>query len=135
MIKKILIVSVLFFLDKVAIAQQKIPNWVFVGETVKDDLVYIDINNINHKSKNIKEYWTKMNMKKPSQLNGKNYSSLRAFMAVKCNENLVSTNFAKFYQNHDSRGDASVDFGKPNNWIMIVPGSVESIMVFKYVCK
>jgi hypothetical protein len=49
MIKKILIVSVLFFLDKVAIAQQKIPNWVFVGETVEDDLVYIDINNINHK--------------------------------------------------------------------------------------
>jgi len=49
MIKKILIVSVLFFLDKVAIAQQKIPNWVFVGETAEDDLVYIDINNINHK--------------------------------------------------------------------------------------
>jgi hypothetical protein len=56
-------------------------------------------------------------------------------MAVKCNENLVSTNFAKFYQNHDNRGDATADFGKPNNWIIIVPGSVESIMVFKYVCK
>jgi len=135
MIKKILIVSLLFFLDKEAIADQKVPNWVFVGTTISEDLAYIDINNINNKSKNRKQFWSKMNFAKPLQFSGKNYSSVRTFKEVKCDENIVSTNFAKFYQHHDNRGDATIDFGKPNNWIMIIPGSVESIMIFNHVCK
>jgi len=135
---KIKIFTILFILlpfDKIAFADQKFPKWVYVGETINDDLVYIDINNINNKSKNLKQYWTKMNKKKPAQLNGKNYSSFRAFMEVKCDENLVSTNSAKFYQNHDNLGEATLDHGKPNDWKIIVPGSIESDMVFKYVCK
>lgn len=135
MIKKILIVLSLFFLNNVAIADQKIPNWVFVGKNISESSIYVDINNINSKSKNIKQYWTKLNSTKPYQFDGKSYSSLRAFMEVKCDENMVSTNYLKFYQNHDNRGETTTDFGKPNVWDMIIPGSIESIMVFKYVCK
>ena len=135
MIKKILISLCLLFLDRVAIANQKVPNWVFVGKNISDSSVYIDINNINSKSKNIKQYWTKLNSTKPIQLSGKGYSSLRAFMEVKCDDNMVSTNFLKFYQNHDNLGESTADFGKANVWDMIIPGSIESIMVFKYVCK
>lgn len=135
MIKKILISLCLLFLDKVAIANQKVPNWVFVGKNTSDSSVYIDINNINSKSKNIKQYWTKLNSTKLFQFSGKDYSSLRAFMEVKCDENMVSINYLKFYQNHDNRGESTVDFGKPNVWDMIIPGSIESIMVFKHVCK
>ena len=135
MIKKIVIVLSFFFLNNVAIADQKVPNWVFVGKNLSESSIYIDINNITTKSKNIKQYWTKLNSTKPYQLNGKEYSSLRAFMEVKCDENMVSTNYLKFYQNHDNRGETTADFGKLNVWDMIIPGSIESIMVFKYVCK
>ena len=135
MIKKILIVLGLFFLNNVAIADQKVPNWVFVGKNISGSSVYVDINNINSKSKNIKQYWTKLNSTKPYQFDGKGYSSLRAFMEVKCDENMVSTNYLKFYQNHDNRGETTPDYGKINVWDMIIPGSIESIMVFKYVCK
>jgi hypothetical protein len=135
MIKKIVIVLSFFFLNNVAIADQKVHNWVFVGKNLSESSIYIDINNITTKSKNIKQYWTKLNSTKPYQLNGKDYSSLRAFMEVKCDENMVSTNYLKFYQNHDNRGETTADFGKLNVWDMIIPGSIESIMVFKYVCK
>lgn len=135
MIKKILIVSLLFFFDKVAIADQKIPNWVFVGKNISGDLTYVDTNNINNKSNKIKQYWTKMNFEKPVQFSSKSYSSLRAFMEVKCDENMVSTNFFRFYEHHDNRGYATINNGKPNHWEMIIPGSVESVMIFKYVCK
>ena len=135
MIKKILIVSLLFFLDKVAIADQKVPNWVFVGKNISESSIYIDVNNINSKSKNIKQYWTKMNLTKPWQSGGKGYLSSRAFMEVKCDENMVSMNYAKFYQNLDNSGETTANFGKPNSWEMIIPGSIESTMIFKYVCK
>ena len=65
MIKKILIILSFFFLNNVAIADQKIPNWVFVGKNISESSVYVDINNINSKSKNIKQYWTKLNSTKP----------------------------------------------------------------------
>ena len=135
MIKKLLIFIGLFFLNNVAIADQKVPNWVFVGKNISEDLTYVDTNNITNKSNKIKQYWTKMNFEKPVQFSGKSYSSLRAFMEVKCDDNMVSTNFYRFYEHHDNRGYATLDNGKPNHWGMIIPGSVESIMVFKYVCK
>ena len=135
MIKKILISLCLLFLDKVAIANQKVPNWVFVGTNIHESSIYIDVNNIISKSKNIKQYWTKINFTKPIQSYGKGHLSARSVMEVKCDENMVSTNYLKFYQNHDNRGETTTDFGKPNVWDMIIPGSIESIMVFKYVCK
>ena len=45
MIKKILISLCLLFLDKVAIANQKVPNWVFVGTNISESSIYIDVNN------------------------------------------------------------------------------------------
>lgn len=135
MIKKILIVTFIFFLNKAVFADQKVPNWVFVGKNISESSVYIDINNINSKSKNIKQYWTKLNSTKPIEFSGKGYFSLRAFMEIKCDENKVSTNYLKFYQNHDNRGESSANYGTPNVWDMVIPGSIESIMIFKYVCK
>jgi hypothetical protein len=136
MIKKILTVLFFFyFLNNVVIASQKIPKWVYVGQNSKDSKIYIDVNNIISKSKNTKQYWTKINMEKPSQLGGKNYYSILAFSDVKCDEQTVSKNFIKFYKDYDNRGDTTPDFGKPNHWVMIIPGSIESEMVFKYVCK
>ena len=64
MIKKILISLCLLFLDRVAIANQTVPNWVFVGTNISESSIYIDVNNIISKSKNIKQYWTKINFTK-----------------------------------------------------------------------
>ena len=135
MIKKILIILGIIFFNTIAIAKQKTPNWIYVGQNDKGSRIYVDVNNISNKSKNIKQYWTKINMEKPTQLSITNYYSIKAFMDVKCDESTVLTNFLKFYQHHDNRGEASPNYGNPNRWDMIIPGSIESDMVFKYVCK
>ena len=133
MIKKILIVLSLFFLNNVAIAAQKVPNWIFAATNVSMDLFYIDLNNINIKSKNIREYWSKVNYEKPLVWQETNYYSSISFHELNCENNMSNFVYGKTYTRKELQGN-SVNIQAAETWEIVKPDSTEAAIANK-ICK
>ena len=133
MIKKILIVLSLFFLNNVAIADQKVPNWIFVATNVSLDSFYIDLNNINIKSKNIREYWSKVNYEKPLVWKETNYYSSISLHELNCENNMSNLVYGKTYTRKELQGN-SVNIQAAEAWEIVKPDSTE-VAIANKICK